>query len=401
MTHSEKVQFVVDKMAKHDGEKWVLDHSYAEEFFNLIDHYIKKSAYKSEYEARGDPEDASAEVRFEVWKALERYGPRPYGHLFADYTLKLKTNNCLTNRANKKKSFKSRLNYISDSLDTIQDLENDGGIKNIPHTDALNPEIFDKKESVGKSPVNVKKLEKLTKRLSIERRKELFKILTSSILKDLDDLLYIYKKGDNVEKEKKRLEDLEAQMARDIEQKKIQVQEAKEKYDFKIGDVFVTQCGKIVEFKGKTENGHCKLFLRCTSSNTTVSPDYLKNHAILYSEKDKIDDFETVESGKKLSSLVLLNEPKKEDKKEQIAVKKKGTKVARKGTIRALIIDLLQQGPQTSETLAKAILASDLGKESTLEKAKNYASVVLSTLKREGFQIKKVKDTKSTYVLDA
>lgn len=374
MDHAEKVQVVVDKMAKHDGEKWVLDHAYAEEFFGLIDHYIKKSAYKSEYEARGDPEDAAAEIRFEVWKALERYGPRPHGHLFADYTLKLKTNNCLTNRANKKKSLKSRLNYISSSLDMMEELEKEGISNHSPHTDPLDPEIFDAPKENKRRVLDDKEVEKLTKRLSIERKKNLFKILTASILDDLDNLLYIYKQGAKMEKEK---------------------------YNFKVGDILVTQEGKIIEFKGKTENGHCKVFIRCSDSNTTVSSDYLKTHTIPYSEKDKLEDFEIVEPRKKISSLELLEEPvQKEVKQEPVISKKKGNKVARKGTIRALIIDLLQQGPQTSETLAKAILASDLGKESNLEKAKNYASVVLSTLKKEGFQIKKVKDTKSTYILD-
>jgi hypothetical protein len=124
------LQIVVDKMSTRNKKNtWDLDHKYAKEFFKLVDPYIIKAAIKSTY-YDDDKEDAIAEVRFQVWRALEKYGPRPKGNKFGTYTLKLKVNNCLTNRFKKKESCKSKINYMTDSLDEIMLLAKEGKRRN-------------------------------------------------------------------------------------------------------------------------------------------------------------------------------------------------------------------------------------------------------------------------------
>ena len=99
--NEKKLQEIVDHAVRQPDGTWKLDDKFAPEFFSIINSYIKKASFKSDWH---DPEDAFAETRLAVWRALRSYGPNPMGNSFV-YALKLRVNNSLTNR------FKKR-NYI-------------------------------------------------------------------------------------------------------------------------------------------------------------------------------------------------------------------------------------------------------------------------------------------------
>jgi hypothetical protein len=63
---------------------------------------------------------------------------------------------------------------------------------------------------------------------------------------------------------------------------------------------------------------------------------------------------------------------------------KKAKVSARKGTAKALVIDMLREKPQTRDTLAEAIIANQLTRNNNVQNVKNYVSVMISTLKSEG-----------------
>ena len=116
-----KLQVLAESMATRvvDGysTQWLLDSSKAPEFLAMIRSYIFKSAYKSD---KYDPEDAYGDVICGVWQAFQRYGPKPGGQSFINL-IRLKTNNILTNRARKRFSWRSKINYTSVSLDALSE----------------------------------------------------------------------------------------------------------------------------------------------------------------------------------------------------------------------------------------------------------------------------------------
>jgi len=74
-------------------------------------------------------------------------------------------------------------------------------------------------------------------------------------------------------------------------------------------------------------------------------------------------------------------------KDTQKPIKDKTQRKARKGTAKELVIKLLNQKSQTRDSLAEAIIESKLTANKTAEKVKNYVSVMLSNLKREGTKL--------------
>lgn len=416
---SVKIQQIVDMMAtpKPSGG-WVLDHSYAAAFFNLIEGYIRKSAYKSD---RFDPEDAFAQVRFEVWRALEKYGPRPNGQFFADYTLKLKTNNILTNRAKKRNSLKSRLNYISDSYETILSSEMEGSKRNIP--------------SCG--PIDLCWIEEYLKDRNVksfgwvleDRVETIYKAISTLPYKDQQRLYYkmtaLLTNCTPLEVNEVAilkiplLSPLKLNLYNDTVNSKSKSRNRKElameleRID--VGDQFITRGGKIFEIRGRTDKGF-KVLVLASRKELEVDNEYIKNKSTPYegsSEKeekkeDKIrvtpsDAFEEspvetedtptkkkkgAKRGRKPKSKIKVKDATKNVKKIKKTSKKRVSRKGdgtvaktRDGTAKALVIELLKKGPQTRESLAKAILAKGLTKSTTLTKVKNYASVIISMLK--------------------
>lgn len=131
MSKEQELQVLAEDMASiavdGHGYQWVFDKIKEEQFIKFISRYVMRAAAKSEksfyYQyGREDPEDAYGDVISSIWVAFRKYGPRPMGNDFS-YLLKLKTNNTLTNRVRKMKSDKSKLNFISCSLDSLHHSE--------------------------------------------------------------------------------------------------------------------------------------------------------------------------------------------------------------------------------------------------------------------------------------
>jgi len=435
-----KLQKIVDKMSKPGKEKWVLDHTLAPSFFEFVSPYIKKAAYKSEYNAHGDPEDAFAEVRWEVWKALEKYGPRPKGNLFGDYTLKLKTNNVLTNREKKRASYKSRLNFVSESLDSLEAQEREGERCYIPPSCAHFDLCLLKEELIKRSKKENQRVIKLINkinRLKNKEKLEVFYSLMSSItgepyencVKQFINLFFtinflnklkpfLYNKSDD-----KNILELEDVMQNALE-------------NVKVGDKFVTKTGgKVIEIRSKGRNGF-KILVMLTGKVIDVENDYIQNYVEPYEDVD--DPVEkTFETAAKEAVEKVIEEPVKEPVKEPVEkvtekdiielheeksdpkvvkqVKKESSKKPKtnkksekkgkkkmnktpKETKKAFVLSLLKEGTQTRESLANAIIEKGLSKHNDVTKEKSYASVILHNLKKDGIVFS---HERGKYTLDA
>jgi len=208
-----KLQEVVDEMSvQRDDGTWELDHSYAPVFFGLIDEYLQKAANKSDH---FDPENTFSDLRIGIWKALEAYGPRPKGNIFAEYTLKLKTNNILTNLHKKRESDKDLLNYPGKkkrkkdksgseisviSLDELTEIDLEGrGKPKVGYCDPIDlcalkesvrEELLSRKQKRGRKRFTVSTILKHAECLSIDDKKILFYSLVGSILgKSVDEVV--------------------------------------------------------------------------------------------------------------------------------------------------------------------------------------------------------------------
>jgi len=428
----DKLQEIVDKMSKPGKEKWVLDPDYAGMFFNFISPYIKKAAYRSEYNIHGDPEDAFAEVQWEVWRALEKYGPRPKGNLFGDYTLKLKTNNVLTNREKKRASHKSRINFVSESLDYLEAQEAEGEKRyNAPscaHFDlCLLKEEFIKRSKKEDRKVNIM-INKIN-RLNYKEKLEVFYLLMSSItgepyencIKQFINLFlsinfitklkpFLYNKNEDW----KNLLELEETMQNDL-------------VNVKVGDKFVTLGGKVIEIRSKSRKGF-KILVMLTEKEIPVDDDYIKNNVTRYVEgADPVEKTFDLEIAKKVEEVItkdppkepveqnvveptekIVAEPSKKTKNESSSKPETNKKLGKKGkkkmkktpkeTKKAFILKMLNEGPQTRGSLAAAIIENGLSKHNDVKKEKSYASVILYNLEKDKVPI--VKLERGTYVLE-
>jgi hypothetical protein len=91
------------------------------------------------------------------------------------------------------------------------------------------------------------------------------------------------------------------------------------------------------------------------------------------------------------AKVTVKAKPKKKPKKKvkKQTAKKKEIDMAKKKSVKQLVVELLKEGPQTRETLAKAIIAYRVDSGNTkaitdLDKVKNFASVTVSVLKKSG-----------------
>lgn len=154
--NEDKLQKLAESIATRklpDGT-WEMDHTNAPAFYSFIQGYVVKSAKKSD---RFDPDDACQNIYEDIWRALKRYGPRyqnkPFMNLF-----RTKVNNVLTNRFNKRDSFKSKLNFISESLEGMSVKDPEGNVYEVysPSTDPI--DLICIQESL--TPSQKQKLEK-------------------------------------------------------------------------------------------------------------------------------------------------------------------------------------------------------------------------------------------------
>lgn len=196
--------------------------------------------------------------------------------------------------------------------------------------------------------------------------------------------------------------------------------------DVKVGDKFVTKAGgKIIEIRGRTRKGF-KILVVLTGREINVDNDYIRNSVEPYEETDPVeqscndqvegsveepDVLVTAEPVVDVEALVeklieekIVDPPKKKrgrkpkaDKKPNLKGEKKMPKT-RKETKKALILDLLKQGPQTRDSLANAIIEKGLSKHNDLTKEKSYASVILHNLKKEGAPVTRIERGK--YILE-
>lgn len=418
-----KLQKIVDKMSKPSKSGWVLDHDYAKAFFDLISPYVKKAAYKSEYNPHGDPEDAFAETRWEVWRALEKYGPRPKGNLFGDYTLKLKTNNILTNREKKRSSQKSCLNFVSESLDGLEALALEGERYHTPPSCAPFDLCLFKEELIERSKKENNKVTKIMKRINKLDHKEKLEVFysTASAItgKAYDDCIEQFI---NLQINLNFLSKLKPPLYNDPVDDHILAMEemmANKLADVKVGDKFITKAGgKIIEIRSKTRKGF-KILVVLTGKEIAVDDDYIKNSVEPYEDEgdpveqtfeepvekavveepvEKVVEEEVVEPPKKKRGRKPVIKNSKKPKPNKGEKKMAKTKTTRKETKKALILELLKQGPQTRDSLANAIIAKGLSKHNDVTKEKSYASVILFNLKKEGAPVTRLERGK--YVLE-
>jgi hypothetical protein len=412
-----RLQKVVEKMSIPDGAGWKLDHTHAPEFFELINDYIKTAAYRSDFY---DPEDAYAQVRFEIWRALERYGPRPNGQAFAKYTLKLKTNNILTNRAKKRKSYRSRLNYISSSYDEILEASLEGFNKHVPSYKPVNPclvkeEIKERTNTPQKRTPSVKVLMRKITELPFEKKGEVFCNVASMLVSSpINNVRTFYKDlfldfSDKI-KEVLYINTTHGELGDNPYEKDAEMeQENKAEGAVQVGDKYISNNGKIFEIRKKIDKGF-RVCVLCTGKETDVSFNYIKNSAQAYAETDETlseDVEETAGAIEEEPQPVVVEEPKevktkvrvvpdlddssKEDEEEETEMsdtKQTEDTMARAGTQKALVVDMLKKGPTSRTELATAIMEAKLGKYHNVEdknefkKVTSYVSVIIALLEK-------------------
>jgi len=370
---AKSLQEVVDRAQfKIENEKkiWYLTEDDAKEFVKCVDKYIKKSVGRSDYY---DPEDAYGEILLELWRCLTKYGPRPNGKLFGEYVLPLKTNNILTNRANKRKSFKSRVNYLTSPIDTAR-------------VDAQYFEFsFDSasaRESIRAEQKKIdadKKIHALYRRIKRETEVlskanlELFTSLYMDfILKSSPQLAkLILEKISNVNSFEKSLLEL-------YNKGKALCLEANMK-DVKVGDKLITPGGKIIEIRRKIDKGYI-VNIPLIDQEVEVDNGYIDKCNIFDSNEEVavVAQVEQQEETKQLK--VYAKKIVEEEKKslDNISVNESDAGAATK-----VIVELLKHGPQTRELLARALVSKGLSKSNDVEKAKGYVSVLISNLKKD------------------
>jgi len=128
--------------AQNPDGTWKLNRDKANELFEMIKGYVRKSAERSDW---FDPDNAVGDINLNIWTSLGRYGPRYQNKPFAEY-LKTKVNNVLTNNWKKRTSHKSKLNYPDgkavsvESIDGMVSEDSEGnfaGFSKLPKTDPV------------------------------------------------------------------------------------------------------------------------------------------------------------------------------------------------------------------------------------------------------------------------
>ena len=413
MKSSEKIQEIVDKAVPYEKEgktHWRLPHEYAKDFVSLITPYVRKAATKSDWY---DVEDTMSEVIFELWRALETYGPRPFGETFYNYTLKLKTNNVLTNRANKRSSLKAKINYVSESFDSLLDYEL--AKREAPYEQIQAHHIYDLLTERLEDTKNVKLSEILNflNLTSKKNKRKIFLYLLSNLTKKpLCECEAFLNSFFNLTP---FLTDLKWSLYNNEDEIELKLQEDRiVGYNFEsvqVGDSFINPMGLVFEIRKALPDGYL-INLRIAHKDFTISREYLAEKCTRFTEDgtdgakktrvtasevttqkvaavaaDEADDahnsvVEVVpEAGVALEENVSAVVEKVEAVvTTQVKVRKGKEKMARTGTAKALIVDLLHKGPQSVDVLAQAVIDANLTKSTKFEAVKASVSVILSTL---------------------
>jgi hypothetical protein len=387
---SEKLQKIVDKAyIKHvDGKDiWVLSEEDARDFVYCINNYVKKSAYRSDIY---DPDDAYSEIIFGLWKSLTKYGPRPNGKLFGDYVLPLKTNNILTNRANKRNSSKSKLNYVSSSLDSLmKDVSNIFNyslavdpIDSITFKESLN-EFQEKIVKDKRTKSSIKKLAfrinkdpefaeySVVKELLNTIRNRGFLANLSFILSSIDPIEIVFNKDNTIVSNKYG---------------------GKIMQNAKVGDKFISPGGKVIEIRRVLEDGYV-VNIQLIDQEAIVDSAYLAKCLVYASDTPISINEESSETAK------LIEYAKDKEEKEKAIVLSIMPNDGGERSAQRLVLGLLKHGPQSRESLAKALIETKHSKSDDIEKAKGYASVLVSDIKKA--KLAKIKSTgRGSYLLE-
>jgi len=370
-----KLQLVVDRAQfkiENDKKIWYLSENDAKDFVGCVDKYIKKSVFRSDYY---DPEDAYGEVLLELWRCLTKYGPRPNGKLFGEYVLPLKTNNVLTNRANKRKSFKSRANYMTSPMDTA-------------HIDTFSFDLpFDRRaaaEDIADFQKNIiadkkitalyKRIKRETEQLSKANLKTFTSLYFDFILKSSPVLVELIRDkiggSDKFTKLSTSLYNKGKAFCLEGHMKEV-----------KVGDKLITPGGKVIEIRRKIEGGYI-VHVPLIEQEAEVDVAYIERCNV-YDSIDVAAETESnveqhLEETKQLK--VYAKQIVEEEKKslDYIVVNETDAGAATK-----VIVELLRLGPQSRELLARALVSKGLSKSNDVEKAKGYVSVLITNLKRE------------------
>lgn len=437
------LQSVVDKMAteKNPDGTWKLNEAFSKEFYELAYPYVRTAANKSD---RYDPEDACSQVMLDLWLALKKYGPRPQGIPFVNYTLKLKTRNTLTNRANRRFSDKCCMNFIPKvSLSSIKDIDLYGN-KRAGRTGA----IMDCSEMSGevaqyydRSKKDRKKTKKSAETLynidSIE-----IDVVEQHIVDDLRKLR-VENYELKVENETLRKEIAELKKAALVNEKPVEKEKEMTELlkigDGEIGRKYITKLDKIIQLLGVTEE-HAEILVFATNKSIHVpltyevkqygNGDAVKEFGASVKEivdiplekkistKEVVQEEEPIEpevstnlrvtaedvGDEKEPAIVAASEPKPvkkgrkqmkkhaektekaaevvvEEKKETPVVEQEKTHAMRDGSKKAFVLGLLQKGECSRDSLVAAV-RKEFPSDKTEAQSANYVSVILANLKK-------------------
>lgn len=347
-------------LKKNENGTWDVDERYYKDFVKLTEAYIKKSAFQSD---RYDPDDAYSEITMQLFISMKKYGPRPLGNRFT-YLLRLKTLNILTNRAVKRSAINNKLNYISESLESImRDVENFN--KHEPRSKELNGfDLCSIKDILGRPRTN--------------------------------DLLsscgFLYNKGENklilVGKEDEKVNS--ANCDKVVQYKPIS--------EFSVGQSAVTKFDKIVQITSKG-NEKTKILVMLTNKEIYVPNDYMvqplevtvvESKPVVQNKVVKVNKNNEKENKMQVDEKVGTEVGVKtiETPKSDIVVQKSSVQPKEEGTsTKKLVVSLLKAGPQTRTSLAQTIIDQGLTSNTDVKKVKSYVSVILSHLKRDGMKI--------------
>lgn len=378
------LQKVVDRAyckIENDKQIWVLSEEDAKEFVNCVDKYIKKSVFKSDIY---DPEDAYGDIILELWRCLTKYGPRPNGRLFGEYVLPLKTNNILTNRANKRKSLKSRINYLITPMDSSA-IENT--YFELPLDIISLKERIDEYSKKISANARIISLFKKVKKELLKSNKNDVLMFNSMYLIFLDTIFpEILKKintaNKKVENDPKILYNHGRHLLEEIMR------------EFNIGDKLITPAGKVIEIRRRTESGFI-VNIPLIEQEVEIDFVYAKRCSSydmstdLNTEPVKDSPMEDVQVEETKQLKVYAKKIVEEEKKslDNIVIEAEESGAALK-----LVIELLKTGPHSREALAKALVNKGFSKSSDIEKSKGYVSVLITNIKKLGqYQIESPK----------
>lgn len=373
MIDKTKLQVIVERTAprKNKDGSWQIDDRYVPEFIRAVNGYVTSAVKRSD---PFDPEDTKSEVILQLWLALKRYGPRPHGFNFADYTLKLKVNNILTNRANRRKYInKHKANYHTVSLDHLSEVEN----------------------TIGQSSR-----------------------LPQVLLQEYSDNLSNYYAFDTKKTKKSWYN---SHRHKQVKEKNMEV--SMKLGDGDVGKMYLTKYDKKIQLLSRTEAG-CRVLVLATGKEVDVPLGYMvaqvaqvaqvaeeKINTVkvesekVMDEKIRVEASEVrVEASEVLASetpvvaMEATAEATAVAETETVEEVQKKKRVRHKLSAKQVVVDLLKSGEQTKDTLASAIMKQFPDRSDSLDKVKNYVGVILSNLRNhDGLSI--VSPTKGTYLV--